>query len=569
MTIKETTLDPLVEIQLPDGRVYSGPRNTTLETFLKATPDWHQTAIVGAIVNSQLRELTYPVSIDAKVTPVDLVSADGARIYRRSVTFLLEAAFEDTFPNVTLTVDHSVASGGFYCEVNNREPLTVAELEILEYKMRELVKKDLPFERRQVSLDYAIEYFTKKGQMDKLRLLKYRSKPYLILYRLGEHQDYHHGYMVPSTRYLRWFDLKPLGEGFVMRFPRRSQPDELPPLPESPALVRSFRQYGIWLNRMGIPDVGALNDAIRDNKIHEVILISEALHEKQISDLAADIIARQDEVRVVLIAGPSSSGKTTFSKRLSIQLLAQGVDPYPVELDNFFVNREDTPKDEFGEYDFESIEAVNTDLLNTCLKDLIAGKEVRLPRYDFQQGLSVPGDVVRMDKNQILLLEGIHGLNPRLLEDFPSTQTQKLYVSCLTQLNLDRYNRVSTTDTRLIRRIIRDSRERGYSAAQTIKRWESVRRGERKYIFPYQENSDEIFNSALAYELSALRPLAEPVLLQVPYGTPEYIEAKRLLALLEWFQPLDIELIPDNSLLREFIGRSILKDFKLWRPNRH
>ncbi len=565
MTIHETRLDPEVEIQLPDGRVYSGPRNSTLEQFFKAMPDWHKTAIVGGIVNSELRELTYPVTMDAKVQPVDIVSADGARIYRRSVTFLLEAAFEDTFPNVKLTVDHSVSSGGFYCEVTEHDPLTTAELETLETRMRELVKQDLPFERQQVTLDYAMEYFQKKEQTDKIRLLKYRTKPWLILYKLGDHQDYHHGYMVPSTRYLRWFDLKRLGQGFVLRFPRRSRPDELPPLPESPALVRSFRQYGEWLDRMGIPDVGALDDAIRDNKIHEVILISEALHEQKIGEIASQIIKKQGQVRVILIAGPSSSGKTTFSKRLSIQLLAQGADPYPVELDNFFVNREDTPRDEFGEFDFESIDAVNTDLLNSCLGDLIAGKEVRLPRYNFPLGISEPGDTIRLNKNQIIILEGIHGLNPRLLEGFPGEQTHKLYVSCLTQLNLDRYNRISTTDTRLIRRIVRDSRERGYTASQTIKRWDSVRRGERKYIFPYQENSNEIFNSAMAYELSALRPLAEPVLRQVPYGTPEYIEAKRLLSLLEWFLPLNVDLIPDNSLLREFIGGSILKDFKIWK----
>ncbi|MCE5207382.1 MAG: nucleoside kinase [Chloroflexi bacterium] len=565
MEIRETSLSPDVEVLLPDGRVYTGPRGSTLETFFKAMPDWHKLAIVGGIVNSELRELTYPINMDARVQPVDIASADGARIYRRSVTFLLESAFEDIFPNVMLTVDHSVSSGGYYCEVTNRPPLSADELSILETRMRELVKLDMPFERQQVTLEYAMEYFQKKGQTDKTRLLKYRTKPYLILYKLGEHQDYHHGYMVPSTRYLRWFDLKPLGEGFVLRFPRRHRPNELPPLPESPTLVRSFRQYGEWLDRMGIPNVGALNDAIRDNKIHEVVLISEALHEQKISDIASQIIAHQDKIRIILIAGPSSSGKTTFSKRLSIQLLAQGADPYPVELDNFFVNREETPRDEFGEYDFESIEAVNTDLLNSCLRELIAGNEVRLPRYNFPKGVSEPGDSVKLSNNQIILLEGIHGLNPRLLEDFPGEQTHKLYVSCLTQLNLDRYNRISTTDTRLIRRIVRDSRERGYTATQTIKRWESVRRGERKYVFPYQENSNEIFNSAMAYELSALRPLAEPVLRQVPYGSPEYIESKRLLSLLEWFLPLDIDLIPDNSLLREFIGGSILKDFKLWK----
>lgn len=565
MITQQSSLDPNVEIILPDGRVLSGPRNTKLEEFLKVLPEWDAVPIVGAIVNAELRELTFPIAMDSKVQPLNIADADGARIYRRSITFLLEASFEEIFPDVILTVDHSVSSGGYYCEVTNREPLSKRELAMLEARMHELVNADLPFDRQKVSMSEAIDYFEKKGQRDKTRLLKYRTKPYLILYKLGDHQDYHHGYMVPTTGYLKWFDLRQLGDGFVLRFPRRNKPTELPPLPESATLVRNFRQYGDWLEKMGIPNVGALNDAIADQKIREVILISEALHEQKISDIASEIMALKGKIRVVLIAGPSSSGKTTFSKRLSIQLLAQGGDPFALELDNFFVDRDKTPVDENGEYDFESIDAVNTDLLNDSLKRLIEGEEIRLPRYNFKLGVSEPGELVKLSSSQIILLEGIHGLNPKLLEDIPEEQSHRLYVSCLTQLNLDRYNRISTTDTRLIRRIIRDARERGYSALQTIRRWESVRRGERKYIFPYQESAHEIFNSAMAYELSALKPLVEPLLRQVPFGTLEQIEAKRLLALLEWFSPLEIDLIPDNSILREFVGGSILSHFKLWK----
>jgi len=557
-----------VEIHLPDGRVYSGPRNAPVEVFLRALPEWDDPPIMGAIVNGELRELTYPIRMDARVQPVTMADADGARIYRRSITFLLEAAFEDLFPQATLTVDHSVASGGYYCQVLGRDPLSADEIAALEQHMRGLVAQNLPFERQVVPLEEAIRYFEQKGYQDKLRLLHYRQKDTLVLYRLGEHRDYHHGYMVPSTGYLRWFALKPLGEGFVLHFPRRHAPKVLSPMPDYPKLLRAFRQYGDWLARLGIESVGVLNDAIQAGRIREVILISEALHEQKIAEIAKQITERAGETRIVLIAGPSSSGKTTFAKRLAVQLLAHGLSPYALELDNFFVERERSPRDEQGNYDFEALEALNIPLLEECLEGLVSGRTVQLPRYNFKAGRPEPGDIVQLRPDQLIILEGIHALNPRLLPHFPQERAYRIYVSCLTQLNLDRYNRISTTDTRLIRRIVRDARERGYSAADTIARWESVRRGEKRHIFPYQENADEMFNSALVYELSALKPLAEPLLRQVPYGTPEHIEAKRLLSFLEWFLPIERELIPDNSILREFVGESILSNFKLWdRPH--
>ncbi|HEX7976324.1 MAG TPA: nucleoside kinase [Anaerolineales bacterium] len=398
-----------------------------------------------------------------------------------------------------------------------------------------------------------------------MRLLAHRQKNYLTMYQLQSHRDYHHGYMVPSTGFLRWFELKPTGDAFTLHFPRRHAPTELQPMPEYPMLLRAFRQYGDWLKRLGIANVGALDDAIQDNRVRELILVSEALHEQRVTDIARQIADRSDQVRVVLISGPSSSGKTTFSKRLSVQLLTYGVSPYPLELDNYFVNRELTPKDEKGEFDFESMAALDTARLASDLRQLIAGEQVQLPRYNFIDGRSEQGDLARLSPGEILILEGIHGLNPELIPDVPADQIFRIYVSALTQLNLDNHNRVSTTDTRLVRRIARDARERGYTAQVTIQRWESVRRGEKRYIFPYQENADEFFNSALVYELSALKPLVEPLLRQVPYGTPEYVEAKRLLAFLDWFLPLDSDLIPNNSILKEFIGNSILRDFKLWQ----
>ena len=430
--------------------------------------------------------------------------------------------------------------------------------------MEALVKADLPFERQQIPLSEAVAYFQQTGEVEKVLLLKYRTKDHLILYSLGKFRDYHHGYMVPSTGYLKWFALMTFGEGFILRFPRRQAPTKLMPTTESPKMLATFRQYGQWLSRLGIESVGALNDTIQAGRIREIILISEALHEQKIAEIASQILEHSKESRIILIAGPSSSGKTTFSKRLAVQLLAQGLYPYPMEMDNYFVDRENTPKDEKGQFDYEALDALNTKLLTDHLRRLTAGEEVQLPHYIFKEGRSGTGDVVHLRHDQLIILEGIHGLDPRLLPEFPAEQTFRIYVSCLTQLNLDRQNRISTTDSSLIRRIVRDAKQRGYSAYETIQRWESVRRGEKLYIFPYQENANEMFNSALVYELSALKPQAEPLLRQVPYGTPEYVEAKRLLAFLGWFLPVQADLIPDNSILREFIGESILEDFKLW-----
>ena len=553
-----------VEIHLPDERVVSGPRNAPVGDFLTTIQEPDGPPIVGAIINGQLRELTFPIKMDALACPVTMGQADGMRIYRRSLTFLLETAFDECFPGAVLTVDHSVSSGGYYCQVTERPPLSNEELVKLDQRMREIVAQDLCFCRQEVPLEEAVKYFEAEGAQDKVRLLAHRQKNYLTMYQLRDHRDYHHGYMVPSTGYLKWFALTPTGPGFTLRFPRRHAPTELLPMPEYPQLLVAFRQYGDWLVRLGISSVGALDDAIQASRVREVILVSEAFHEQRITEIASMIAKRSDQARIVLIAGPSSSGKTTFSKRLSVQLLACGISPFPLEMDNYFLDREDTPLDENGEYDFESIRALNTTRLSRDLRRLIAGEKVQLPRYNFITGKSDEGDVVQLRSDELIILEGIHGLNPDLLPEIEPEKTFRIYVSALTQLNLDRHNRVSTTDTRLIRRIARDARERGYTAQVTIQRWESVRRGEKRYIFPYQENADVMFNSALVYELSALKPVVEPLLRQVPYGTPEHVEAKRLLAFLEWFLPLDSDLIPDNSILKEFLGNSILRDFKLW-----
>ena len=540
-----------------------GPRGASLEEFVRDL-DGFPEPIVGGVVNGELRELTYPIEMEAKLRPVTLGEPDGMRIYRRSLTFLLAAAFEELFPGAWLTVDHSVSSGGYFCQVRGRPQLSGPELELLEGRMRQLAEADLPFDKQRVPLAEAIDLFRQRGYTDKVRLLSHRRKPRLVLYSLGDHRDYHHGYMLPRAGLLQRFGLTLIEGGFTLRFPRRHAADRLLPLPEYPKLLATFRQYGDWLETLGISYAGALNDAIEAGKIAQVVLVSEALHEQHISAIAGEIARRQEEIRVVLIAGPSASAKTTFSKRLSVQLLARGVRPFALELDNFFVDREATPRGEDGAFDFEALEALDLARLNHDLQALVAGETVRLPRYDFKRGVQEEGQTAHLEAGQILLLEGIHGLNPALTPRLPRGQAYRIYASALTQLNLDRYNRVSTTDTRLIRRIVRDAAQRGYSASDTIQRWESVRRGEKRYIFPYQENADVMFNSALVYEVSALAPLAEPLLRQVPFGTSEHVEAKRLLVFLEWFLPMPPDLVPDNSLLREFIGRSIFERFTPW-----
>ncbi len=567
--IKQTQPRPEVEIHLPDGRILSGPRGAKIGDFIDIVGDSFEAPIIAAVINGDLRELTYPIKIESNVRPVTLAEPDGARIYRRSLTFLLEMAFCNLYPEGTLTIDHSVSFGGYYCQVSGRQALSESEIEALNTHMQELVDSDLPLERMEVPLSEAIEYFKQSGYDDKIHLLSHRHKDYLTMYRLGERMDYHHGYMVPSTGYLRWFDFDFTNGGFTLRFPRRHAPTTLLEKHYYPKLLATFRQYGDWLTRLGIDNVGALNDAIQAGRGHEIILVSEALHEQHISEVARQITEHPNEFSLVLVAGPSSSGKTTFSRRLTVQLLARGISPYPLELDNYFVDREKTPRDENGEYDFEAIETLDLPLLAEHLQKLVAGKKVEMPYYNFKSGFREPGETIRLKRGQIIILEGIHGLNPHIIPESLTEKAFRVYVSALTQLNLDRHNRVSTTDTRLLRRIVRDARERGYAAKDTISRWESVRRGEKRYIFPYQENADVMFNSALAYELASLKPLAEPLLRQVAHGTPEYIEAKRLLAFLEWFLPIDAKLIPENSIAREFLGGSILKDFKHWKDKSH
>jgi uridine kinase len=489
---------------------------------------------------------------------------DGSRIYRRSLTFLLLVAIHELFPAAELYVDHSVTFGGYFCEIRGRHPFTPDELAQIEARMREIIATDAPIGKQRVPLAQAIELFRQRGDADKVRLLTYRKKDYLVLYELRGYSSYFHGYMVPSAGYLQRFALQYYPPGFILRFPQRSSL-ELEPVVDYPKLITVFREYGQTLRLLGVQDVGALNQAIQAGRTNEVILVAEALHEQRIARIAEQIAARRGQVRLVLIAGPSSSGKTTFSKRLAVQLLANGLRPIAVELDSYFVDRELTPRDADGNLNFEVLEALDLKLFNQHLVQLMNGEEVMLPKFNFIKGKREVGSTIQLGADQILLVEGIHGLNPRLVPDVPAERVFRIYLSALTQLNIDRYNRVPTTDVRLLRRIVRDARTRGYPAAETIGRWESVHRGERDFIFPYQEHADVMFNSALVYELSVLKPFAEPLLLQIEPGKPGYTEAKRLLAFLQWFEPISTEPIPDNSILREFVGGSNLEHFAPWK----
>ncbi len=559
-TSKRTT----VQVTLPDGRTLEGPSGTTIEAFLRAAEIRTEPPIVAAILGKDLHELSYPVNVDGNLVPLDTGTGDGSRIYRRSLVFLLVVAVRELFPGSDVTVDHSVSDGGFFCSAYRRAPFSAEEMQRIETRMREIAHADELISRRDVPLAEAIRIFERDGYQDKVRLMKVRRKDYLTIYSLRGIEDYFHGYMLPSTGYLKKFRLHRMGLGFILRFPKRHIPSEILPNGDYPKLWATFQEYGHWQERLGLEDVGMLNEAIEGGRGREVILVAEALHDQKTADIARRIADDRDRIRLVLIAGPSSSGKTTFSRRLSIQLLSQGLRPYPVEMDNYFVDRDKTPCDESGAPDFEAFEALDRDLLNENLEQLLRGGEVALPRFDFPSGKRITGDTVRLPPKAVIIMEGIHGLNPALLPCFQSGEVFRIYASDLTQLNLDRHNRISTTDTRLIRRIVRDATQRGHSPASTIAMWDRVRRGERKNIFLYQENSDSIFNSALVYELAALRPIAEPLLRQITPEQPEYIEAKRLLAFLAWFRPLSLEFIPDDSILREFIGGSILEQFRVW-----
>jgi uridine kinase len=533
---------------------------TPLEHYFRAALGESDVPFIAALVNGELRELSFKIWRDASVKPLFLSDSDGIRIYRRSLSFLLITVVRELFPEAFVFVDHSLPFGGFFCEVGGRKAFSAEELAQIEDRMREIVAEDFSIRRERVPLREAVEMFRGRGETDKAKLLERRGGGDLKLYNLRDSRDYFHGYMVPLTGYLQYFTLRKWPPGFVLQYPRRTDPTRIVSPRDYPQLTAIFREYGERLRLLGVASVSGLNESIARERIRETVLVSEALHEQRIAQIAHRI-SRQEDVRLVLIAGPSASGKTTFSKRLSIQLLAEGIQPFPLALDDYFVDREKTPRDEHGNLNFEALEALDVELFNQHLQALMQGEEVELPHFNFKTGSREKGEVAKLGRDHIIIVEGIHGLNPRLVAGVPNERIYRIYVSALTQLNIDRHNRVPTTDTRLIRRIVRDATYRGYTAEETLEHWDMVRRGEKEFIFPFQEHADIMFNSALVYELAVLKDLAEPLLLQVKHSSPRRVEVKRLLALLQWFEPCEPKLVPDNSILREFIGGSILRDY--------
>ncbi len=559
--IKETSPRSDVQATLPDGRIFGAPLGTTIADVFRVAYREEDNAPVAATVDGELRELAFPLSRDASVSPLRLSDSDGMRIYSRSLSLLLVAVVAELFPSVPVHIDYAVPHGGYFCHIEGREPFTSEELARIKARMAQLVREDHAILRQRVSPDEVRRLFAARGEEPKARQLLEREGDHLHVYVLHGVTDYFYGYMVPSTGVLKTFALEPFPKGFILRFPRRESPQRLSPPQRFTALREVFDEYGRWLSLLGMRDVGSLNDAIRDGHIDQVILVFEALHEKRIAEIAASIAQRRaDGTRLVFIAGPSASGKTTFSKRLAVQLLANGVHPYPLAMDDYFLPRAEL-RERLGENpDYDAFAALDADRFREDLARIMAGERVDLPRYDFATGSRQTGPAIQLDQEQILLVEGIHGLNPSLCPD--GSRVFRVFVSALTQLNLDIHNRVSTTDTRLIRRIVRDATFRGYDATETLSRWENVRRGEKDNIFPYQEGADIMFNSALGYELAVLKPLVEPLLLPVRDQAAR-IEAERLLALLRWFDSCRADTVPGNSILREFIGGSHLNEFTL------
>lgn len=513
--------------------------------------------ILGAMVNNSLKEIDYEVYSPKTIRFIDISHPAGMRMYQRSLFFVLQKAVKDLIPGSSIRIEHAV-SKGFYCEIDGcPQSLELPLIFNIGDRMREIIAEDIKFKRDKVLTKDVVEMFEGFGYREKAKLFRTRPKLYTSVYYMGDAADYFFGGLVPSTGYLKVFDLVKYYKGMLLRIPKRRKPEEVEDIEIQSKMFEIFQEYKDWVDILGVGSVAAINEQVQNGNSSELIKISEALHEKKVAQIADKIHCLKDNVRVVLISGPSSSGKTTFAKRLSVQLKVSGLKPYTISLDNYFVDRELTPLDENGDYDFESINALDVDQFNKDLVKLLNGEEIQLPKFSFEKGKRFyDGTSLKIDTNGIIVIEGIHALTPELTPLIPAEKKYKIYVSALTSISFDRINRIPTTDNRLIRRIIRDYRYRGYSALDTIRRWESVRRGEDKNIFPYQEQADVMFNSAMLYELSALKSFAEPILYELPSTEPEYSEAVRLMKFLSYFTPISDKEIPPTSILREFLGGS-------------
>lgn len=549
-----------VQIYCKNNNIYKNfPIGSSLLDIYNAFNLDFKYPVVSAKVNNRIEGLRYRVYNNKDIEFLDATNSSSMRTYVRSLSFVLYKAITELYPGGKLSVEHPV-SKGYFCNIQIGREITIEDIQLIKERMLRLIEEDIPFHRQEVRTTEAVEVFEKQGMTDKVRLLKTSGSIYTPYYQLGDTIDYYYGSLLPSTGSLKVFDLIKYYDGVLLRIPDKDDPNKLAELIKQEKMFTVFKEYLNWQKIMGVRTVGDMNMACSMGLTTDLINVAEALQEKKIAQIADDIYHKRQNgspLRLVLISGPSSSGKTTFSKRLSVQLMTNGLKPIAISLDNYFVEREDTPKDENGEYDYESIYALDLKLFERDLQNLLKGETVELPTFNFQTGKKeYRGDTLQLKENTILILEGIHALNPDLTPHIDRADKFLIYVSALTSIALDDHNWIPTTDNRLLRRIVRDYKYRGYTAENTISRWNSVRKGEDKWIFPYQENADAMFNSALIFELAVIRRYAEPILTSVPQSDPAYSEAYRLLKFLKFFYPIQDNQIPPTSLLREFLGGS-------------
>lgn len=541
-----------------NNEVHEYEAGITYEQIAKDFQKDYDSKIVLVNVNGKLRELHKILGSDCTLDFVTLSDKPGMETYRRSAIFLLVKAVHDVVGDDSsnhVIIQYTVGRG-VLCKLVGIKP-SEQFVRSLHARMDELVEQNLPIWKTSYSVDEAVKLFAEAGMDDKVRLFKFRRASKVNVYSIGDYKDYFYGYMVPSTGYIKAYEIYPYEDGVILQLPSKSSPNVVPPFKDSPKFVKALRDTSDWGASIGISNVGDLNEAICTESVADVVLLQEAAMEGRIAEIARDIISKPGR-KFIMIAGPSSSGKTSFSYRISIQLKALGLKPHPIGLDNYYKNRSECPKDENGEYDFESIDALDVEGFNKDMLALLSGETVEIPTFNFKTGQrEYKGDYKRLDENDVLVIEGIHGLNEKMSYALPAESKYKIYISALTSLNVDEHNRISTTDVRLLRRMVRDNRTRGTSASGTLAMWKSVRRGEEKNIFPYQESADAVFNSALIYELAVLKLFAEPLLFGISKEDPQYLEAKRLLKFLDYFLGVTSEGLPNNSLIREFVGGSV------------
>ncbi|MCX6237569.1 MAG: nucleoside kinase [Bacteroidia bacterium] len=547
-----------IEIRFENSdKAYEFPLGTTLGEIAHLLSVKTTQPIMGAFVNHRAKPLDYEMVKPRTVQFIDYSWREGQRMYLRTLSFILYAAVRNLWPDAQLKIDHAI-SKGYYCEIEGLERVfTEEDVWSINDEMRSIINQDMHIDRKMILAEKAIELLEKNGLLRKAELYRNYGRLYAPIFFLGDHVNFFYGHMLTSTGFVQHFGVEKYYDGFLLRFPIPTNLEVLEPALKQDKLFAIFREHKKWADILEVEDIPRLNAVTKAGRYSELIKISEALHEKKIVEISTAITDRKDKVNIVLIAGPSSSGKTTFSRRLGIQLAVNGLHTIEVSIDDFFVSRDLTPKDDAGNYDFEALEAIDIPYFNDFLLRLTAGEEVEVPRFDFHQGeRTFSGKTMKMEKDNILIIEGIHGLNPGLTPKIDPEKTFRIFVSALTQISIDEHTYIPTTDNRLLRRITRDSKYRGYDALTTIQRWPSVRRGEDKHIFPYQENADIMFNSALIYELAVIKKHAAPLLKQVKENTPEYSEAVRLLIFISYFETIPEEEIPPTSVLREFLGGS-------------